>query len=77
MKKLMRLNNRHEDSEGHITSVIVLTKFGNTGIDLSNSLNASLQILITCRLTLLATKVINYMFTISISTTSVEGPFSF
>jgi hypothetical protein len=75
MNKLMRLNNRHECSEGHITSVMVLTKFGNTGIDLSNSLNANLQISITCRLTLLATKVINYMLTVTIATTSVERPF--
>jgi hypothetical protein len=44
MSKLMRLNNHHEDSKGHVTSVMTLIKFGNTGIDLSNSLNVSLQI---------------------------------
>jgi len=75
MNKLMRLNKRHEDSKGHVTSVMVLTKSGNTGIDLSNSLNASLHILITCGLTLLVTKVINYMLTISVSTTSGKGHF--
>jgi len=73
MKKLMHLNNRHEDSKGHVTSVMVWTKSGNAGIDLSNSLNVSLNILITCGRTLLATKVINFMLTISVSSASGKG----